>query len=129
MSISLQQTNHLIQPGTVLEISKVPKRIPLSSESLTAGTWLITAEFELKTKEGESNYLPKLEAILTANGVQECSGILAMDQKLFHNHKFPYTFNSIITKLTDFKVGFEIEYALVDFDVEITMKRFIAVKV
>ena len=129
MSVTLQQTNHLIQPDTALEVSETNKRIPLSSGSLTAGTWLVTGEFEIRTSEGHFCELPRLECILTTNGERECSGILETNQTLPHNAKFPYTFDGIISKATDFKLGMDIEYAIKDPGSFITVKRLIAVKV
>ena len=128
MSVTLQQTNHLVQAGTVLPITNESVNLALTSGSLTAGTWLVTGEFELKSPEEEDLYINKLECSLTVDGVQECSNHLASNQTLFRNTKYPYTFNSIVTRPQDFKIGMNIEY-LFNTSPEITVKRFIAVKV
>lgn len=128
MSVTLQQTNHLVQADTVLRISNEPVNLAITSGSLTSGTWLVTGEFELKSPEEESLYIHKLECSLTVDGVQECSNHLATNQTLFGNTKYPYTFNSIVTRPQDFKIGMNIEY-LFGAEPKITVKRFIAVKV
>ena len=54
MSVTLQQTNHLIQADTVLQISNEPVNLAITSGSLTSGTWLVTGEFELKSPRRRS---------------------------------------------------------------------------
>ena len=127
MSVTLQQTNHLVQADTVLRISNEPVNLAITSGSLTSGTWLVTGEFELKSPE-ESLYIQKLECSLTVDGVQECSNHFASNQTLLGNTKYPYTSNSIVTRPQDFKIGMNIEY-LFGAESKITVKRFIAVKV
>lgn len=128
MSVTVQQTTHLVPPNTVLKITYEPETLALSSGCVTSGTWFITGDFEIKTNEHEECYMKRLDYVITVDGNPETSGVISINDSLYPNGIFPFAFNSIVVKANDFKLGMSIKY-LVNSNVEITVKRFIAVKV